>query len=454
MRFRCAGVIRSTIAIATWACACTAPRPPVHPHVVVITVDTLRADHLSGYGYPRETTPTIDRLMREGVGWLSASTPMPTTAPAHTSLFTATYPRTHGVVKNGFALGPGLPTLAEVLRGRGYRTAAIVSAFPLARRFGLARGFDHFDDTFRIEEASIDTPAWEGFVLTEPFDRRADATTDRALAWLASTSVAQPLFLWVHYYDPHAPYDPPPQYQGRFPNPEGRPGRLGRQIAAYDAEARFVDDNVARLSERLDATFGARNVLIVVATDHGEGLMDHGWMEHGIDLYEELVRVALVFRWPGTVVAGSRPTAPVSLIDVAPTVLALLDLPPTAMAAEGEDLSSILRGGRASPTSRPLFFERRLYTSHDQEEWPAGGPMLAVREGSWKYIEAREQGVVELFDLATDPRERHNRRHVASDTTARLAELLRSWHATHAAAPHGDVTPEDATRLRALGYVE
>jgi arylsulfatase A-like enzyme len=453
MRCRTHHAIRFASALVTWAVAC-APPPPAPPHVVLVTIDTLRADHVSGYGYPRQTTPAIDRLMAEGVTWLAASTPMPTTAPSHTSLLTGTYPRTHGVVKNGFTLGAGRPTLADVLRAGGYRTAAVVSAFPLARRFGLARGFDHFDDTFLRDQASIDAPEWEGFRLDEAFDRRADATTDRALAWLASASGSQPVFLWVHYYDPHSPYDPPPAYQGRFPNPEGRPGRLGRMIAAYDAETRFVDDNVARLIDRIDTTWGPRNVVVVVATDHGEGLMDHGWMEHGIDLYEELVRVALVFRWSGTVVAGARPAVPVSLIDVAPTLLALLGHSTETFASDGVDLSRILRGGDAAIASRPLFFERRLYTTRDQEEWPAAGPMLAVRAGSWKYIEAPEQGVVELFDLATDPRERDNRHDAEADTRLRLAGMLRSWQSANAAAPNAGVSPEDAARLRALGYVE
>src|SRR5438552_2419100 len=164
MPLRIAGAVWWTIA-TSGVVGCATPSEPTN--LVVITIDTLRADHLSGYGYPRQTTPSIDRLMRQGVGLLAASTPMPTTAPSHASLFTGTYPRTHGVMKNGLTLAPGRPTLAEVLRARGYCTAAVVSAFPLTRRFGLARGFDHFDDAFRLDEASIDTPEWEGFMLTE-----------------------------------------------------------------------------------------------------------------------------------------------------------------------------------------------------------------------------------------------------------------------------------------------
>jgi arylsulfatase A-like enzyme len=439
------------LAVAGSGCA----PPSGSPHLLVITVDTLRADHVSGYGYGRATTPAMDRLMTEGVAFLAASTPTPTTAPSHASLFTGTYPRTHGVSKNGLTLSSDRPTLAEVLRARGYRTSAVVSAFPLASRFGLARGFEHFDDRFPIEEASIDTREWEGMTLTEAFDRRADATTDRALALLDVVPSGQPVFLWVHYYDAHAPYDPPGRYRDLFSNPPAHPGELGRAIAAYDAEARFVDDNVARMIEAVDARFGAERVVVVVATDHGEGLMDHGWMEHGVHLYEELVRVALIFRWRGSIVAGSRPPVPVSLIDVAPTVLALLGCSPAILAAEGADLSPVLRGTPAPTAPRPLFFERRLYTSRDEERWPTRGSMFAVREGAWKYVEALEEGRHELFDLATDPGETRNRRETDAATGERLAGLLAAWRARQPDVPsEGRVSAEDAARLRALGYIE
>jgi arylsulfatase A-like enzyme len=423
------------------------------PHVVVVTIDTLRADHVSGYGYPRPTTPAIDRLLAEGATFLAASTPTPTTSPAHVSLFTASYPRTHGVLKNGMVLDPGRPTLAEALRARGYRTGAIVSAFPVAGRFGLARGFDHYDDTFDREHASIDVAEWEGMDLDEAFDRRADATTDRALAWLDSMRGGPSWFLWVHYYDVHGPYDPPRPYADLFRDPE-RSDRLGSAIAAYDGETRFVDDNVARLVERVDAAFGSRNVLLVIATDHGEGLMDHGWMAHGVHLYEELVRVVLAFRWPSGVAARTRSEVPVSLIDVSPTVLALLGLPSSLLGSEGHDLSPLLRGQTASGL-RPIFFERRPYATRDRSRVPAVGPMRAVRDGTWKYVDASEQGVQELFDLSTDPGETRNLLASERATGERLATLLREWQATPHAGPSApSVSEDDAARLRALGYVE
>jgi arylsulfatase A-like enzyme len=444
-----ARLVVSVLLVAVLGCG----RPAsVGPHVVIVSIDTLRADHISGYGYGRPTTPALDRFMREGVAFLAASTPTPTTAPAHASLLTATYPRTHGVLKNGLALDPRPPTLAEALRAQGYRTGAVVSAFPVARRFGLARGFEHYDDAFDAEYASIDTPEWEGMRVEEPFDRRADATTDRALAWLEQND-RRPWFLWVHYYDVHAPYDPPPGYRPLFRD-SARSDRLGREIAAYDAEARFVDDQLARLVAHIDRAFGAENVLLVVVTDHGEGLMDHGWMAHGVHLYEELVRVALVFRWPTHLPAGTRAYAPVSLIDVAPTVLALVGSPSSGLAADGIDLTPLLHG-RAPEGSRPIFFERRLYETRDRSRVPAIGPMRAVRDGRWKYVEAPEQDVAELFDLTVDPGETRNVAPAERPTADRLAALLRDRYATPTPLPANKaVSRDDAARLRALGYVE
>lgn len=171
------GIVAAAAALAALA-GCGSPARPPHAHVVVITIDTLRADHVSGYGYARRTTPALDRLMTEGAAFEAASTPTPTTAPAHASLFTGAYPGMHGIVKNGVPLPAAAPpTLAETLRARGYRTAAVVSAYPLARRFGLDRGFEHYDDAFSPAEASIHAGEWEGMRLDEAFDRRADATT-------------------------------------------------------------------------------------------------------------------------------------------------------------------------------------------------------------------------------------------------------------------------------------
>ncbi len=431
------------------------PRPPAgdRPNLLLVTIDTMRADHVSGYGYARSTTPHLDALMAEGAAFLHAYTPMPTTGPAHATLFTATYPAVHGVVKNGYVLPATRPTLAEVLRSAGYRTGAVVSAFPLARRFGYDRGFGDYDDAFPLATATIDTRDWEGFALAEAFDRRADATTDRALAWLAAGHAAAPWFLWVHYYDPHAPYDPPPATRGRFRRGPEEPPRteLARSIAAYDAEIAFTDEQLGRLVRGADDRFGAGRTLVVVASDHGEGLMQHGWMEHGVNLYEELVRAALVVRWPGRV-SPRRLAVPAGLVDVAPTALVLLGLTP--LAGDGRDLSAALLAGDDTGAERPLFFQRRVYTSADRRDHPVRGAMTGLRLGPWKYVEAPEQGAPELFDLRTDPGETRNLAASDPETSARLAVVLARWRAQPGAAAAQDVDADTAARLRALGYVD
>jgi arylsulfatase A-like enzyme len=423
------------------------------PDVVIVTLDTTRADHCSFLGYARETTPRLAAVAREGASFLAAYTPTPTTGPAHATLLTGTHPRTHGVLRNGWSLGSEPETLAETLAMHGYVAGAVVSAFPLARRFGFAQGFGHYDDEFLPAEASLDPGEWDGVPLDEAFDRRARATTDRALGWLASVPRDRPMLLWVHYYDPHSPYDPPPRHRELFP-PAG-PGRLARQVARYDAEIHFADDEIGRLLDGLGRLRSLEHTLLVVATDHGEGLMQHGWMEHGIDLHEELVRVALVLRLPGRIVPA-RPAEPVSLADVAPTVLGLLALPAGGMRSEGQDLSPLLLRAAPAPAGRTLHFQRRFYTRADEEEWPARGEMVAVRSGQWKYVEAPEQGLRQLFDLAADPGETRDLVGAEPARAAELARLLGTWRE----APGGRVTGEQAVseddrrRLRALGYLD
>jgi len=424
------------------------------PDVVLLTLDTTRGDHCSFLGYPRETTPRLAAVAREGASFIAAYTPTPSTAPSHATFLTGTHPRTHGVLRNGWSLGPEAATLAETLAMDGYVAGAIVSAFPLERRFGFAQGFGHYDDEFPRDGASFDPREFDGIPLDQGFDRRAQATTDRALRWVATVPRNRPMLLWVHYYDPHAPYDPPPRHRGLFP-PVGT-GPLARKVARYDAEIHFADDEIGRLLDGVDRMRSLEHALLVVATDHGEGLMQHGWLEHGVDLYEEQVRVALLLRWPARIVPAQAPAAPVTLTDVAPTVLGLLGLPPGAMRLEGRDLSPLLVRGEEVPPERALFFQRRFYTTTERAERPvAQGDMTAVRAGRWKYVEAPEQGVRQLFDLAADPGET---RDLVGQLPARaneLAALLHTWHE----APGGRVTAEqpisddDRKRLRALGYL-
>jgi arylsulfatase A-like enzyme len=434
---------------------CGRPGPPARPNVLLVTIDTQRADHSPTYGYRRPTTPRLDRLARDGVCFTDAYTPTPTTGPSHASLLTSRYPLAHGVLKNAWHLGDAETTLAEILRGAGYRTAAVVSAFPLARRFGYAQGFDHYDDRFSAASATIAIAEWEGVRVEGGYDRRADETAARALAWAAAAR--RPFFLWVHFYDPHSPYDPPGGYRALVaPHaPREGTGRLAATVAAYDAEIRFADEQLGHL---LDALAGRPDTIVVVATDHGEGLGQHGVLEHGVHLHEELVRTVLVVSWPGRIAPGRRVGGPVSLLDVVPTLLGLLALPDPAPAVAGEDLSPVLLGTATPRADRVLYFQRRFFTAADRDEWPVRGEMFALRQERWKYIEAGDESVArQLFDLAADPAETRDLSAVHPDRAAALAALLRRWRAEHRRGqprPEPRVSAEDEARLRALGYLE
>ncbi|MEM7357167.1 MAG: sulfatase, partial [Acidobacteriota bacterium] len=249
--------------------------PP--PNLLLVTVDTLRADHCSIYGYERETTPVLDDLAREGAILGPAYAPMSTTAPAHASIFTGRYPISHGVVRNGLILAQDQTTLAEVLQQARYTTGAVVSSLVLKPRYGLGQGFGTYESEFEINRETVDRHQWKG---VEGFDRRADETTDLALAWLERRPRDRPFFLWVHYFDPHSPYSPPPAFEGRFPVPEGATD-LAIAIARYDEEIAFADQQLGRLLAAIERQEITEQTLAVVTSDHGEGLNQHGHMGHG-----------------------------------------------------------------------------------------------------------------------------------------------------------------------------
>ena len=449
--------------------ACGAPRPASRPNLLLVTLDTTRADHTSLSGYARDTTPQLADLADAGASLAAAYAPSPSTAPSHASLFTGLAPLSHGLLKNTLALPASRETLAVRLRAEGYATAAIVSSFVLHSRFGLARGFESYSDRFSPEQATLRLERWEGIALDGAFDRRADHTTDLALAWLRTRDAARPFFLFVHYFDPHLPYTPPPAFAGRFADgteaggvPAG--GAAGADVQAaidrYDAELAFTDAELGRLLAGLEAEGLAADTLVVVVGDHGEGLMDHGHMEHGIHLYEEALRVPWVWRWPGVVAAGAVLEDPVWLPDFAPTAAALLGV--EAMPGQGRDLSAWLRGEAEGPgPERALFLQtdrpaslRRLRGLRGAQ-W-ALGEMFGVREGPWKYLEDARSGPVALHRLDRDPEERVDLRAAEPERAAALAARLAAWKREHRRPepPAPDLSPREREALRALGYLE
>jgi arylsulfatase A-like enzyme len=439
----------------------TAPRPDV----LFVSFDTLRADHCSAYGYPRPTTPRMEEIARDGVRFTTAYAPMPTTLPSHATMFTGLLPRTLGLLKNGVPLAHPAPTLAETLQAAGYRTAAFVSSFVVDRMFGLARGFATYDDRFPRGTCKNDDGRWETFTLEGGFCRLGAATRASAEAWLeqngylagprgAGEKDEPPYFLWLHLFDPHDPYQPPAAEAALLPPLGEPPTELARQIAAYDGEVRYADDQVGRLLDRLAAAGRLDDTLVVVVSDHGEGLMDHGWMHHGALLYEEAVRIPFLVRWPARLPRGRTVDEPVLLADLVPTLHDLLALPPAVHGVEGVSLRGALEGTARLDHERPIFLQRRAYDRELEFGLSVRGEKLGVRKGRWKYIESRAEKSYELYDLASDPGELTNlfRKHPADATP--LAAALHAWTARRVTAPSPGKVPEEAARrLEALGYV-
>ena len=444
--------------LALAGCGAAAP-----PNVVLVSVDTLRADAVGAYG-SRIPTPALDRLAGEGVLFESALAPAPETAPSHASLLTGLEIGRHGVLRNGVPLAASAATLAEAFRDAGYATAAFVSSFVLDPRFGWDRGFQRYDAEFPKRGESlrhrVDFAREHRF---EGYDRAAPATTARALAWLEAAP--EPFFLFLHYFDPHAPYGGAPELTSRVPEdwvqrrarrwlPLLRreiPGltldELALMIRHYHAEVMLVDAALGRVLGALEDRELRDRTLVAVTADHGEGLGQHGSLGHAHNLSEEQVRVPLILSWPAGLPRGRRVAEPVGLIDVAPTLAELASLPLAGV--DGRSLAGDLRSGE-EPEARPLWGRRRAYPRPVDGH---RGQKFFVRDGRWKYIRASE-GPDELYDLAEDPREQRDLRALRPERVARMGAIL---DARRAAAPEAPATalPEEVRRgLEALGYAD
>lgn len=397
--------------------------PRQHANLLLITLDTTRADRLGCYGYATARTPVLDALAASGIVCDRALTVAPVTLPAHTSLFTGLYPAEHGVFTNGRGrLDDALPTLAEALEHEGYDTAAFVGSFVLNAKFGLGRGFATYDDDFAGEEPSPDALGRQ---------RNAESVIDAALDWLGVTR-SRPFFCWVHLFDPHAPYAAHADlFGGEFAD---RP---------YDAEIAYVDRQIGRLVDFLKARGLESQTLIVVAGDHGEGLGEHSALTHGMTLYDEALRVPLFFRQPGALHAGRRLAENISLVDVSPTILEMLGLA-ERWKVSGRSIAPALRGG-------PLA-QLPCYAATDEPYFISGwSPLRCLTEGGWKYIRSPR---VELYDLASDPAESNNlaAREPARTQTmeARLAEFESRLVARAAVSVH--LSGAERRALASLGY--
>ena len=398
-------------------CAAPAPEPPAASrarHLVLITIDTLRADRVGAYGYARARTPRIDGLAARGVRFEHAYATAPITLPSHASLMTGRYPPGHGSRHNGMRVDSAVPALAQVLSKAGFATGGFVSAFPLDRRFGLNNGFATYGD--RLPRGT------RGRLENE---RPGRQTVDEALTWLTPTLTASRanggrIFLWVHLFEPHAPY--------------GQPG-TGRSVAdRYDDEIAESDAQIGRVLDALGPD--AASSVIVVASDHGEAFGEHGEISHSLFVYDTTLRVPLVIAGPGvpTRTIGS----PVSLVDVAPTVLPLLGL--ARLDSDGVDLEATFTG--ADVPARDLYAES--WAPLLDFGWSA---LRSLRSQGFKYIEAPR---AELYETARDPDETRD----LSAADAPRAAHLRDRLARYATGPveTAPIDRDALARLQALGY--
>jgi len=395
-------------------------------NLLLITLDTTRADHLGTYGYQRARTRHLDQLAQEGVRFEWAFSPAPLTLPAHASILTGLYPFAHGVRNNGnFYLADRFQTLATVLRKRGYRTAAFVSAFILDRRYGLARGFDTYDDRMEGQSAQI---------LALEAERRGDRTALALDAWLDThaAGTSAPFFAWLHLYDPHEPYHAPAPFGPAFAD------------SPYDGEIAFDDAVVASVMDHLGQVGLRDRTLVAIIGDHGESLGEHGEETHSMFVYDAAIRVPFILWAPGLLPAGRVVKEPVRATDLAPTVLDLLGAPPLET-DHGRSLVPLVRGqgdGRTPPVYAETLFPQ-LYMN-----W---APIRALRDERWKFIEAPRP---ELYDEGSDPGEDRNLYPERAQTARGLQqELGRLTGGASGEMSVGRMDRETLEKLASLGYV-
>ncbi|MEP7011388.1 MAG: sulfatase-like hydrolase/transferase [Acidobacteriota bacterium] len=417
------------VSLGFWGLVSSGCARPKIENVLIITLDTTRADHLGAYGFTLARTPNIDRMAQEGTRFADAISAAPITMPSHSTIFTGLLPPAHGVRDNGsYALGDGATTLAERFLAAGYRTQAFVSALVLNRRYNLNQGFEGYDDDLWAE----DEPPM--FMIRS---RSAPKTAERAVRWFEGwhrEKVKKPFFVWVHFFDPHQPNNPPLAEQAKWPS-------------AYDAEIAVADRGVGMLLDELKKLGALDRTLVVLTADHGESLGEHGEKTHAIFIYDATVHVPLIVRAPGVVPEGKVYGGPVRSEDIAPTVLAALKLPGGGE-MQGIDLLPAVRGA-VPPPDLPQYSE-----SLTAEVGFGMAPLYGVRRGGWKWIRAPRP---ELYDLAGDPKELANRipaearRGAALD--GELQKILDDSRRHAIAAKQNPMDKETEETLRALGYL-
>jgi arylsulfatase A-like enzyme len=443
-----------------------APRPRLN--ILLITIDALRADHLGAYGYARPTSPNIDRLARQGVLFRRAVSQWPLTSPSFAAMMSSTYGHTNGLVRTTAQRMPDRPLmLAEMLKAGGYSTGAAVGNVNLARAFNFDQGFDTYRELWREDD-----------------ERKTEQITRTGLDLLKQASADRPLFLWLHFFDPHARYQPPKPFDQMFVGDQhfdpawrvplharkgedlggiagnvnlGREDRVAYYVAQYDAEIRYVDQQVGILLKALEEQGLAGNTLVVLTADHGESLGEHNYFfEHGRFPYDDCAHVPLIVRGPGIGKPGEAVSSPVELIDLVPTLLDLAGLPPDPR-TEGKSLRRLLAGERPGGARWAYAFTESGFARDYQRSITSERYKLVYvpDAGDRRIMQGRE---LELYDLAADPGETRNLVDQRPEVAALLKKQLWRWiTAGGAAAPPPEavgVEGQAEEQLRSLGYIE
>ncbi len=441
---------------------------PERPNIILATLDTTRADHLSCYGYEKTTTPNIDRFAREGVIFRNAYSPAPWTVPAHASLFTGLYPLQHGAhwasdSEPGVTVGKlsrHTVTLAESLSGVGYVTVGITGGPACSSHYGLDQGFTEYNDSL----LPILDPAVESFALFRLLrdrrslvgllsrlhiynERKGDQITRLAIRWIERNHTRGPFLMFLNYFDPHMPYDPPRAYREPFGGADvvETQERTWGSVPLYDGEVAYLDACLGRFFLRLKKLGVYDEALIVLTSDHGEFFGEHNHMGHMNELYEEVIKVPLIIKYPLSQRKKGIIQRNASLVDVVPTLLFALGL----------DVPSGIQGGRLERPEGGVIAE--VYRHKYPALWYGGGyarALKALYSGPFKYIK-NFGGTSELYDVVADPAEQSNLIDVEPDAALALERILDQWIARHQPTDteREEVSPSDLQRLRALGYV-
>ncbi len=464
----------------------TQPPTTDKPNILLITIDTLRADHLGCYGNASIHTPTIDSLATGGIMFQRAISQVPLTLPSHTSILTSTYPPIHGVRDNArYSFGSSIPTLAEVLKGSGYLTSAFISAFVLDSRFGLDVGFDAYDDNIQNQAYFYFFSASPPFALagclkllglSPPYkpERKADKTTRAVIEWIENNRESR-FFMWVHYFDPHGPLNPPVPYDTLYLEPDADPHKFRDNIenlisllgqfdsrelsdeeiegikSLYKGEVTFTDHYIGNLMKSIRELGIGDRTMVVLTSDHGQSLSEHHYIGHSMELYQEIMHIPLIMNYPGLFQQGLVVEEPVQSIDIMPTILSSLEI----------EIPASCRGSNLIRLLGPSTWER-----DDSNRWayletlharPTRNKLIGLSSGDYKYIRALDGDREELYHMETDPKEMDN---LASVDTQRselmrnqLLSLLEEWQ-NESSSIEIPMDHQTMEAMKALGYIQ